>query len=135
NTVLGINASTVRRMIPQRWANNMQALQQLSTGCILNATKMIIYIPPIRSDAKLPYDKKEYEDFKITVKQVADDKPEWIHFKNYEKIVPNELWGYKAATNLKADREVDYMHFQYSGHKIMKDSLQVLLTEVLAHGI
>ena len=46
---------------------------------------------------------------------------------NYESIVPGELWGYKEATNLMDEREIDFMHFQYRGHQILADSLQVQL--------
>ena len=131
NTLLNINASTTRKVIPQRWDNNMQALKQFTANCAHQRVKVIVYIPPIRWDAKLPYDEIDYRNFKSAVKQVFEESNAQGVFKNFETIVPAEFWGYKAATNLRAEREVDYMHFRYEGHQIMRDSLGLALKKVL----
>ncbi len=136
NTVLGIKANTIRKMIPQRLQLNMHSLSLLVKECVKENKKVLLYIPPIRSDAKLPYDENEYAKFKDSVREITEVNKRLIYFKNFENIVPTELWGYKAATNLQSEREVDYMHFQYKGHQIMADSLQhVLEKAIYPHGI
>ncbi|NOT76611.1 MAG: hypothetical protein HOP08_16905 [Cyclobacteriaceae bacterium] len=127
NTVFGINANTIRRMIPQRLEANMNALNLIIDDCIKNNRQVILYIPPIRSDVVLPYDLNDYSAFKARVEKLASSHGDLVVFKNYESIIPGELWGYKAATNLKAEKEIDFMHFQYKGHQILTDSLQVML--------
>jgi hypothetical protein len=130
NTVLGINATTVRKMIPQRYETNMRTLELLVSKCIKNNHKVVLYIPPIRSDVPLPYDQKEYAVFKEDVKNFSLQYPKSVFFGDFEKIVPGNLWGYKAATNLKAEKEIDFMHFQYKGHQILADSLQQLIRQI-----
>ena len=135
NTVFRIKASTIRKMIPQRYELNMQALKLLVEDCVSERKKSILYIPPIRSDATLPYDENDYNNFKKQVKELSEKMGPLVYFRNYEGIVPAELWGYKAATNLQSDREIDYMHFQYRGHQIMADSLQLILNQAIySHG-
>ncbi len=131
NTVFKIKASTIRKMIPQRYQSNMQALKLLMDDCVKEDKKVILYIPPIRSDVTLPYDKNQYEQFKNGIKEMADERKPLTSFKNFETIVPGELWGYKAATSLDAEKEIDYMHFKFIGHQILADSLQRTLNQVL----
>jgi hypothetical protein len=123
NTFFRIKASTIRKMIPQRYQSNMQALKLLIDDCVKEDKRIILYIPPIRSDVALPYDKNQYEQFKNEIKQMADERKPLTFFKNFEAIIPGELWGYKAATSLDSEKEIDYMHFQFKGHQILADSL------------
>jgi hypothetical protein len=123
NTVLGINPGTVRKMIPQRYNDNMQALEFIIADCKKNDIKVLLYIPPIRSDVALPYDIVSYKAFKNEVKQICETEKGKLYFANFDTIIPGNLWGYKGATNLLEKREVDYMHFQFRGHQILADSL------------
>ena len=122
NTVFGINANTVRRMIPQRFETNMHALDLIIQDCVKSHRKVMLYIPPIRSDVKLPYDTTDYNNFKARIEAFASEERVGVTFKNYEGIIPANLWGYKAATNLSSEKEIDFMHFQYKGHQILADS-------------
>jgi len=124
NTVLGINANTIRKMIPQRYDLNLEALNLMVNDCLASEISIVLYIPPIRFDVTLPYDLDEYQRFKSDIEAIAKKHPGKIVFKNYESSVPPELWGYKDATNLKDEREIDFMHFQFRGHRILADSLQ-----------
>lgn len=128
NTVLRIKATTVRKMIPQRYDANMAALNAIVMDCLNHDTKVLLYIPPIRFDVKLPYDAVQYKEFKEAVSALADKYPGQVYYKNYESIVPATLWGYKEATNLTDDREIDFMHFQYKGHQILADSFTHFFT-------
>lgn len=131
NTVFGIKANTIRKMIPARYDNNMQALQLLVDDCNKDKIKVILYIPPIRSDVTLPYDTTQYLHFKNQVEQMARNKKHQTHFRNFESIIPGELWGYKAATSFIAEKEIDYMHFKFKGHQILADSLQSAINNIL----
>ncbi len=131
NTVLGIKASTVRKMIPQRYEYNLHALDLIVDDCMKKGIKVLLYIPPIRSDVTLPYDSADYIKFKKEIAEYHNKFPGRVFFRNFEKIVTGYLWGYKEATNLTDDREIDYMHFQYKGHQIMADSLQNVLNIML----
>lgn len=130
NTAFGINASTTRRIIPQRYELNMKALKMLVRDCAARNIKVLLYIPPIRSDVKLPYEMSDYVKFKGDIKSIADQYPQAVFYCDFDKIIPGNLWGYKAATNLNVDREIDFMHFQFKGHQILADSLQHTLTKI-----
>lgn len=130
NTVFRIKASTIRKMIPQRYQRNMQALKLLIDDCVKEDKRIILYIPPIRSDVALPYDKNQYEHFKEEIRELANKSKPQVSFKNFEAIIPGELWGYKAATSLNSEKEIDYMHFQFKGHQILADSLNKTLNQV-----
>ena len=130
NTVFGINANTIRQMIPQRYRSNLHALELIINDCLRNNCKVLLYIPPIRSDVKLPYNLDEYNNFKKMVEGFALKNSTRVVFKNYEHIVPAQLWGYKAATSLRSEVEIDFMHFQFKGHQILADSLQRALNKI-----
>jgi hypothetical protein len=122
NTVLGIKASTIRPIIKDRYDNNMDALSAILKLATLKNIKVLLYIPPIRSDVALPYKQEEYSVFKEQIQEVIE-RYNNIKFCNFESCVPGSLWGYKEATNLIDKREVDYMHFQFRGHQILADSI------------
>jgi hypothetical protein len=130
NTVFAIKANTVRKMIPYRYDLNMQALHLLVLDCVKDGKKMHVYIPPIRSDVPLPYESEQYKRFKEEIKNFSLISQDLIHYKNFESIIPGELWGYKTATNLSGDKEVDFMHFKFKGHQILADSLQMELGQL-----
>ena len=97
----------------------------------MHEVKCLIYIPPIRSDVPLPYISKEYNNFKAEVKNLIIGKEDYAYFYNLEKLVPGELWGVKAATNLFGDKELDFMHFKYKGHTLLFEELNTILKQNL----
>jgi hypothetical protein len=127
NTIFGISASSKRKMIPARLKNNYGALERLLAVAQQQKIKVLLYVPPIRSDVPIPYDETEYEQFKQYVEQRA--KQYGAIFANLEHLVPGENWGSKNATTIDGSKtELDYMHFQYRGHQLLADSLHALLT-------
>jgi lysophospholipase L1-like esterase len=98
----------------------MEALKLILADAKNNNVKVILYIPPIRKDVILPYEKADYQKFK---KDILNLKAVNCMVLDFDDIVPGKLWGYKEATNLLEKREVDYMHFQFKGHQILADSL------------
>jgi hypothetical protein len=129
NTILGIRPGSVRKMMPDQYGKNMQALEEVLKLAQKNKTQIYLYIPPIRSDVPLPYDKSEYETFKNDLSALCQKYNRNTQLKDFSKIVPGNLWGFKEATNFIDKRELDFMHFQYKGHQILADSLIQFITK------
>ena len=126
NTIFGIKAQTIRKMIHIRYEFNMEALKLILADCKNNKIKVILYIPPIRNDVNLPYEKVDYQKFKGEILNLNSVNCKVLDF---DDIVPGKFWGFKESTNLLEKREVDYMHFQFKGHQILADSLYQYIKE------
>jgi hypothetical protein len=128
NTIFNIKATTVRRMMPDRYADNMAALDLIVSDARKNGIKVLVYVPPIRDDVDKPYDPKEYNTLKVQLQNISNRYLDVVHFKDYDNIVPGKYFGYKATTSLSNEKEeLDFMHFQYTGHRILFDSLSAHL--------
>ena len=121
NTVFGITPNTVRRKIPGSYADNMAALEHILIYSAEQGTKVLLYVPPLRSDVVRPYDPLEYSNFKKQISELADKYA--AYFANFEDIVPGPLWGTKASTAWGAEPEYDFMHFQGEGHDLLAKAL------------
>jgi hypothetical protein len=128
NSVFNIKASTIRRMIPDKYMDNMKALNLIIKDANKHNIKLFFYVAPIRNDVIKPYDKKEYLTFKTEIKDLVKNYPNTIYFKDYDNIIPGKFFGYKESTSLgKQTEELDFMHFQFKGHTILFDSLSQFL--------
>ena len=116
NTIFNINAQTKRKMIPQRYQDNFNALKFILSQCKIKDISTIVYIPPIRNDVEVPYDLNEYSVFKKQLEELVKSYNYTI-FLNLENIVEGKYWGVKGSTNLNGKPELDFMHFQFEGHK------------------
>tara|TARA_B100000315_G_C14536897_1_gene568929 strand:- start:1226 stop:1567 length:342 start_codon:yes stop_codon:yes gene_type:complete len=76
------------------------------------------------------YDKREYIDFKNEIKNIA--KMNDAYFLDFENIIPAKYWGSKASTAIDNDLEIDFMHFQFKGHKILADTLLMHINSTLS---
>lgn len=126
NQIFGINAQTARPLIPGRRALNMEALEEILIAARKARISVFAYVVPIRNDVEIPYLKEEYRAFKeevasITVKHGAT-------FENFEDLVPSRYWGSKDSTNLDGTPELDFMHFQAPGHRLLADALADMVT-------
>ncbi len=127
NTIFNIKATTVRRMIPDKYVDNITALNLIIKDASQNRIKLFLYVAPIRNDVTRPYDPKEYYKFKSEIKNLVNKYPNTIIFKDYDNIIPGKYFGYKESTSLgKQTKELDFMHFQFAGHTILFDSLSHL---------
>lgn len=126
NTVFGIRPGTARHMIAETYRKNFAALDSILKIAKQRGIMVYIYVPPIRSDVKLPYDMNEYKQFRKELSKLVAQYPNTL-LKNYSGIVPGKYWGYKEPTNFIDKREIDYMHFQFAGHQILADSLMQFL--------
>ncbi|MBK11982.1 MAG: hypothetical protein CL849_00445 [Crocinitomicaceae bacterium] len=123
NKAFGITASTPRKMIPARYNRNIEALSNLLDHATSIGQRIILYIPPIRTDVPPPYDAKEYSQFKTTIESMAE-RHTLIRFANLENTVPGEYWGLKSSTDGDGKPELDYMHFQFKGHQLLAGALE-----------
>jgi len=130
NWALGISPSTIRKMIPGRYALNRQALEATLDAARARGIDVLLYIVPLRSDGKVPYDLAEYQSFKQQMGTLA--LAHGVRFVNLEDLVPAELWGAKAATAVGGGEEMDFMHFQAGGHALLADALYAELTALWA---
>ena len=123
NFIFNINPSSIRRKIPERYFNNMLALDLIIKDAISSNINLFLYIPPIRDDAKIPYNLDDYYLFIDEIK-VKSEKSNIVYFKDFSTIVPSSFFGTKSATSLTGkNNELDFMHFQFKGHEILGDSL------------
>ena len=126
--LLGITANTVRKMIPGRYNQNYIAFNYIIKYCKAGKIPLFIYIPPIRDDVSIPYNIEEYNNFKKTIE--ADVKSYGHYIINIEHLVPARYWGMKKSTNSFIGKgEVDFMHFQEAGHKLLADTIYAFLSE------
>lgn len=128
NYIFGITPSTTRKMIPGRYAKNISAFKDILKLSLKNKLEVLVYIPPIRNDIKIPYNFDDYKNFKIEIENIT--KKNNFRFISLENIVPTEFWGEKGSTNLKKEKEVDFMHFQSNGHRLLAQSLFLVLTKL-----
>jgi lysophospholipase L1-like esterase len=121
NNVFNINPTSKRKIIKNRYNDNTLALEEIYSAGNKSGIKIFSYILPIRNDVEPPYDLKEYEGFKTFLDSLNNSTNNILF--NFESIVPAEYWGTKDATTFGDEREIDFMHFQAAGHKILADSL------------
>ncbi|MBK8907417.1 MAG: hypothetical protein IPM60_05810 [Rhodospirillales bacterium] len=129
NLAFGITASSKRRVIPAQLALNLEALDALLRRAEEAGTKVIAYVVPLRSDVPPPYVEAEYASFKGTVGEMV--RAHSGIFVNLEGLVPGEFWGTKDSTDLTGGQELDFMHFQFAGHVLLRDAVSGSLKDQL----
>lgn len=122
NTLFGIKATTKRKMILENYNNNLAALVSILDKAKAKNIQVLVYVPPIRHDVEIPYDATEYSNFKNQLMKIATSDKDF-HFVNLENVVPGQYWGVKSSTNNSGEKELDFMHFQYAGHKALAENL------------
>ena len=129
NSIFGIKATTTRKIIKGRYANNINALMDILSLAIENEVNVIVYIPPIRNDIKIPYNISQYINFKHEINEIT--KHYETNFANLENLIPAKYWGKKASTSLKKEEEVDFMHFQAEGHNLLAKAIFLEFKKIL----
>jgi len=114
NKIFGITAKSKRPKIPLRYEKNLAALRALITAAAEANVKVIVYIPPLRWDTEPPYILEQYQACKADAQRAA--KECGALFVDLDKTVPTEFWGDRYG-------DIDFMHFQVGGHKIMGEEL------------
>jgi hypothetical protein len=121
NWALNIRSTSVRKIIRPRYQRNMRALEDLLACSRVANIPVVVYFAPVRQDKPLPYDRTEYAQWKEQVELLA--KTYSASLINLEKLVPPQNWG----SNFGAD--IDFMHFQEPGHKMVAAALYPLIHE------
>lgn len=121
NSIFNINPTTERRIIPSIYEDNLESLDEIINISKKKNVDLYFYIAPIRNDFKIPYNLEDYNSFKKFIKAISNKNK--INFVNFEKIIPNYLWGTKPGTNLGTKKEIDFMHFQGPAHKILSENI------------
>ncbi len=125
NYVFNINPTTKRKIILPFYQDNIESLKEIIKLSKDKKIDLFFYIAPIRNDIKLPYDLNEYNSFIKYSEQISENHD--VNFRNFEKIIPNNLWGTKPGTSIGRDNEVDFMHFQGPAHKILSNFIYKFL--------
>jgi hypothetical protein len=125
NFVFGITAQTKRRMLPGSLEPNLAAVEAILDESRSASIECLIYVPPLRDDIETPYVEEEYESFKQEVERLA--KEHGAMFANLEALVPAPLWGRKDSETLGGDAELDFMHFQAGGHRLLATAVGRIL--------
>jgi len=120
NYVLGIKATTIRKMIPLRYQRNMAALRTILEDAARRKIPVLVYIAPIRQDRPLPYDLGEYEIWKREVDVLARETG--ARLVNLETLVPGDQWGSYVG------EDIDFMHFRGKGHQLLADAISAALS-------
>jgi hypothetical protein len=129
NSVFNIKATTKRKVIKDRYINNFFALKAILESANLKKTSVLLYIVPLRNDVEMPYITEEYEAFKEDLVTIASKYD--VKLLNLENLISAEHWGAKASTSLVENEELDFMHFQSSGHMILGKTLYEVLKNEL----
>ena len=121
NKIFKISASSKRSMLPGAYRQNIDALENILKLMSKNDIEVFLYIAPIRNDVDTPYIASEYMSFKNELIFLSNKYHTDLY--NFENIVDPLSWGYKNSTGTGGSYEIDFMHFQASGHKALADSL------------
>jgi hypothetical protein len=115
NWALGIKPTSTRKMIRARYDLNMDALHDMLAYCHNRGIPVLLYIAPIRQDKHIPYDRSEYNQWKEEVNIIAAQSGALLI--NLERLVPGNLWGSYTGD------DIDFMHFQGAGHRLVAEAL------------
>jgi len=115
NWAMNISSASQRKVLKPRYQKNIRALEDLLASLREANIPVVIYSAPVRQDKLLPYDGVEYAKWKEQVELLA--KSYSATYVNLEKLIPPQNWG----SNFGPD--IDFMHFQEPGHKIIAKEL------------
>lgn len=129
NTLFGIKPSSKRKIIPKRYANNMDAYEMILLAAAKFNVRVLVYFAPIGSHrGERPYEESEYQRFKEEIATLAQQYG--ANLENFEDLVPAPLWGQKESTTTSESSELDFMHFTAAGHIILADQIAERLSTV-----
>jgi hypothetical protein len=121
NWIFDISAQSKRKMISGYYAKNKSALKEILQASEKYNVQVVMYIPPLRNDTDIPYVAEEYISFKKDIQSLGHEYG--VVFKNLEELVPGELWGTKEGTSFNGKDELDFMHFQAGGHRLLGEEM------------
>jgi hypothetical protein len=126
NWTFGIKPTTVRKKIQSRYDLNMEALRDMLDDFRRRNIPVLLYIAPIRQDKPIPYDAADYAQWKDEVDMMAHAYG--ARLVNLESLVPGDNWGSYSGD------DIDFMHFQGTGHQLVAEALLPHVKEMLKGG-
>tara|TARA_Y100000739_G_scaffold229789_1_gene246223 strand:- start:1936 stop:3024 length:1089 start_codon:yes stop_codon:yes gene_type:complete len=131
NLIFNIKPYTERRIRISSYKENINSLNNIINNRYKQNLKTILYIPPLLNaggKGPIPYYEMQYKKFKINMQKICKNNLKCTYF-NLETLIPNKFWGLKESTNfINSDKELDYMHFTYEGHKLLAKELFGILS-------
>ncbi len=122
NRIFGITPNSIRKKIPARYIDNLDALEDLMKFSKDRNLKVLFYSPPIRSDQSLPYDAIQFQAYKDDVQKIVTSYGHY--FFDFQDSVPSQYWGFVDETDSNTGKkEIDFMHFQGKGHEFLSQQL------------
>jgi hypothetical protein len=127
NFVFSITSSSVRQMIPSRYATNRQALEAVLSSARQAKIDVLLYVPPVRQDVGIPYHPDQYRKFKQDLADIAERHG--TSLVDLDALVPGQQWGEFVYDSLLRGRvrEYDFMHFKVSGHDLLADAMSEII--------
>ena len=132
NTAFGITAQTQRRMLRPAYLRNMSAVAAMLNAARKAGIRVLVYVVPIRGDVAIPYVQAEYASFKKELGALVRAKGGTC--ADLGALVPGRYWGSKDSTNIGGRAELDFMHFQVSGHEFLAERVADVLAEIEGKG-
>jgi len=121
NTALRIDAQSKRPLLEAPYRANLEALSSLIQGSKKAGIDVLLYVAPLRDDVETPYIKADYDRFRKDCAALA--KQEKVGLLDLGGLVPGRFWGTKNAAAMSQRAELDFMHFQAAGHKLLAEAL------------
>ena len=119
NWVFGITPSTKRRVIKSRYQTNMLAYEAITNLARDSGWSLTSYIAPLRNDGETPYVESEYALFKRDLVKYP------AKVVNLENLIPINFWDEETVEGQSS--QIDFMHFQFEGHKLLSDKLRTII--------
>ena len=133
NSIFGIKPYSKRKIVPAAYQFNLEALKKIIDSRGSLGIPTIIYVAPllnISSQREIPYFNNDYLNYKKEMKDLCINE-KCIYF-DLDSIIPDNKWGYKNSTSFKEEKkEIDFMHFTFSGHQIMSKKLNIILNKLI----
>lgn len=123
NYLFNIDSSSKREIIKPYYNKNLKNYKSILNQNDKNNLKFISYFAPIRKKPFEIYDRKEYEKFKKDILDLNLIYNQKIY--DLDDIVPSNNFDSLNKKNL------DYMHFDYLGHKKLTNELENILKTLL----
>ena len=120
NRMLGINAQTKRRVDQSLYNEKMGILRATLDLARKNGVRVLLYIPPYRTDVPGPYVEADYTRLKQDLAALAQEFGNT--FANLEDVVPGPEWG-MVVDGIFGFEDYDFMHFTGDGHKRLASRL------------
>ena len=73
--------------------------------------------------------KKKYSSFKNEIEKFSSEN--FIVFENIEDLIPSMFYGQKKGTAFNRNLEIDFMHFDFRGHIIMKNHFLKKINKII----